>query len=160
MALDSVLPGFDNLDDENVYNRCYQAIQSIDTLNFAIEFDSANAYAALNLNARSLQELLDTKAIAQKYDFSPRLEGIISSKPLTPRCVDTGLTKHSASAQQAKPSTSKNDRKYMDSQGSDPEKSGLDAQSLLYSSGLDLSHYKLVDEVWHYLSTDWTSKCI
>ena len=60
MALDPILPQFQNLDDKQVYKRCYQSLQSLATLNFAIEFDSTNAYAALDLNGYSIKKLLDT----------------------------------------------------------------------------------------------------
>ncbi|KAL9103789.1 MAG: hypothetical protein Q9163_001198 [Psora crenata] len=174
MALDAMLPEFQNLDNESVYETYYQALQSIKTLNFVVELDSTSAHAAFDLNTQSLQRLLDIKrpkgssmrwinifapekqrdciaAIARKYDFSPRLEGLMSSKPLTPRRVHDVSMEHPASTRQMNGSALKGDRVSTKIHVTDPEKSGLDSECPVELSELDLSHYKIVDEVWHYI---------
>ena len=54
----SSLPEYGDFDDENVYNRCYDAAVRGDTRNFVIEFDSTSAYAAHDLGDASIKQLL------------------------------------------------------------------------------------------------------
>jgi hypothetical protein len=50
-------------------------------------------------------------------------------------------------------------RKSVDARSSDIEMDEEGASSPIQSPLLDLSHYKLVNEVWHYCSVDWGSRC-
>ena len=61
MTLDPQIPAFEDLDKQDIYDKCYRALENIDTLNFAIEFDSEHAQAALNLDVVLLQKLLDVR---------------------------------------------------------------------------------------------------
>lgn len=58
MAIDTVLPGFEDLDEQTVYKRCFDAIRNSNTKNFMVEFDSVNAYAALDIDESSLHQAL------------------------------------------------------------------------------------------------------
>ena len=50
-------------------------------------------------------------------------------------------------------------RKSTDTHSSDLEKDEKGVEVLAKSPMLDLSHYKMVNEVWHYCSVDWGAKC-
>ena len=42
----------------------------------------------------------------------------------------------------------------------DMEKAAKDSSSSAHvAKGLDLNHYKVINEVWYYCSVDWGSKC-
>ena len=97
------------------------------------------------------------KAIARKYDFSPRLHGILSSTPSTPRPVDGGSAHGRPLVARQTHMSPVVDRKSVEYHVSDPEKNEDGAPSV--SKGLDLNHYSIVDGVWHYFSMDWSSKC-
>lgn len=58
-------PDFHDFDDANFYDRCEAAILKPDTLNIVIEFDSANARAALDVgNSDDMEKILDLKVRA------------------------------------------------------------------------------------------------
>ena len=61
------------------------------------------------------------------------------------------------SRRQAFVQTYKN-RKSVDTHSSDPEAFEM-GESSKEDRGLDLNHYRIVDEVWHFCSVDWGSKC-
>lgn len=50
------------------------------------------------------------------------------------------------------------ERKSMDTHSSDPEAHEME-ESRRNDRPLDLNHYRIVDEVWHFCSVDWGSKC-
>jgi len=50
------------------------------------------------------------------------------------------------------------ERKSIDTHSSDPEAHEME-ESRRDNSPLDLNHYRIVDEVWHFCSVDWGSKC-
>lgn len=51
------------------------------------------------------------------------------------------------------------ERRSVGSQSLDLEKEGMTNPTALRPPPLDLSHYRLVEEVWHYCSVDWNNKC-
>ena len=51
------------------------------------------------------------------------------------------------------------ERRSVESHSLDLEKEGMANTSTSHSPPLDLSHYRLVEEVWHYCSVDWSNKC-
>ena len=51
------------------------------------------------------------------------------------------------------------ERNSLESHSLDLEKDGMAISSTSRPPSLDLSHYKLVEEVWHYCSVDWSNKC-
>ena len=178
------LDGYGDLDEAPVYTAFESAFQKIDTLNFAIEFDTDRAYAALNLDSSSLKRLLDTKRpkasvarwinifgperqtqcieeISRKYELSPRLQGIICSKPSTPQQADASLSNRRMSKQQGNREAHKAaNGTIVAADIKDLEKDSQDRATPEYTKGLDLSHYRMVDEVWHYCSTDWSAKSL
>lgn len=55
-------PDFHDFDDANFYNRCEAAILKPDIFNIVIEFDSAKARAALDVeNSDAMKKILDIK---------------------------------------------------------------------------------------------------
>ena len=50
------------------------------------------------------------------------------------------------------------ERRSVESRSLDLEKEGMAVPTSLHPPRLDLSHYKMVEEVWHYCSVDWGSK--
>ena len=61
MANVDVYPGFENFDDLSVYKRYEAAISDNDTLNMVVEFDSARASSALNIDNPAMSLVLGTK---------------------------------------------------------------------------------------------------
>lgn len=49
------------------------------------------------------------------------------------------------------------ERMSMDRDSSDPET--LEMKSSDHDKPLNLNHYRIVDEVWHFCSVDWGFKC-
>ena len=50
------------------------------------------------------------------------------------------------------------DRKSTDTHSSDPEAVEM-VEPHKNDGDLDLNHYRIIDEVWHFCSVDWGSKC-
>ncbi|KAL8822553.1 MAG: hypothetical protein Q9191_006710 [Dirinaria sp. TL-2023a] len=173
MAGFSDLPVFEDFDDEAVYKKGEHYLFQPDALNFVIEFDSDKAIAGLKLSATSVQELIKNKpppaitrwinlfcpeeqrdtvqALASHYGFSPRLTGLMCSKPYTPTPAAISLPDYS------KPHH-KPQRKSQESRSTDPEKSDSTTSYAPDLPVIDLNHYRIVDEVWYYCSVDWGSK--
>ena len=173
---------FDNFDDESYYPSFEAAITKESTLNFAIEFDDGSAHVALDLQADNMSKFLSksrasgastrwinlfgpnlqtqiVKAIAEKYEFTPRLAGIMRSRQLTPEVV-TSLGSTVVKVPSENTDSVATGASPLASHISDPEKNDHDPSPLMDSAeALDLSHYKLIDEVWHYCSVDWGEKC-
>jgi hypothetical protein len=75
-------------------------------------------------------------------------------EPLTPALVvhEEPLSRRQALVKAYK------ERKSIDTHSSDPEAHEME-ESRRDDSPLDLNHYRIVDEVWHFCSVDWGSKC-
>lgn len=61
MASANVYPGFENFDDLAVYKKYEAAISDYTTLNMVVEFDSARASSALNIDNLAMGLVLGTK---------------------------------------------------------------------------------------------------
>lgn len=61
MANANVYPGFENFDDLPVYKKYEAAISDNATLNMVVEFDSARASSALNIDNPAMGLVLRTK---------------------------------------------------------------------------------------------------
>ena len=102
---------------------------------------------------------ISRQAIAAQYEFTPRLLGLMCADPLKPALVvvpDTPRSRVHDFLHHQK----ETERTSMQSQGSDPE-SPVQMTSIptVRDGGLDLSHYKIINEVWHYSSVDWGHRC-
>ena len=176
---------FGNFDEPAFYKTCATAVISVNTQNFVVEFNNNIARCALNVSPDNISELLSTgrseetitrwiniwapetqkdfvNAIAMYYGFSPRLLGLMHCEPLKPVPIpDT--TYHSRIQElwhpnrNRKPGTDSD--KVVEDQVSDleshPEKVDSSPAQARY---LDLNHYLIVNEVWHYASVDWGHK--
>ena len=173
-GLPNVFLDFDTPDN---YTNFETALLKETTLNFAIEFNNEKAFAARDLTLNNIKDVLaQTRppgsctrwinifapnkqpdivgAIAKTYQFSPRLAGIMASKQDTPNAVATGQRSSKRSHEDPQHSTKRSSQVHQ--QASDPEKNDFSTKSLADATAtLDLSHYKLINEVWHYCSVDW-----
>ena len=101
-----------------------------------------------------------SKSLAARYGFSPRLYGLMCSDPQRPQSrsfrADGDLPSMHSSMQPHK------DARF---QAEDDHSSDLEGGIELTTSSpstldhLDLNHYTLVNEVWHFCSVDWGAKC-
>lgn len=104
------------------------------------------------------------QALAEHYTFSPRLLGLMRCDPLRPIPVPT-TTHHSRVSELWSPSK--------DRENNQETEKGIgnlvaDLEGHLETSDsrsrrrgpLDLNHYRIVNEVWHYSSVDWGHKCM
>ena len=168
------LSGFRDFD---VLDNCAdleEAVLEEKTLNFAIEFDSDQALAAIDLDDEALRQYLAVnrapkestrwinifapdqqtsivKQIAQFYNFSPRLTGIMCSKQHTPSPVGVhdpipGILLNGQVTRK---------RKSTEPRSVDLEMHKTGTKLKSETLALDFSHYKLIDEVWHHCSVDW-----
>lgn len=106
------------------------------------------------------------QSIALRYDFSPRLLGSMCSEPLKP--IPIPPSQHISRL---------HGLRYLHREKSEPgevdEKSILDGAADLEGRvssseqrsirstrpSLDLNHYRIVDDVWHFSSVDWGRNC-
>ena len=99
------------------------------------------------------------QAIATQYGFSPRLLGLMKCKPLTPQLVSTA-THHSRLDFWHTPKPRPNVEKIIQEKSIDIERDHERIENpSTQSEAIDLNHYTIVNEVWHYASVDWGSKC-
>ncbi|MCJ1305133.1 hypothetical protein MMC08_007947 [Hypocenomyce scalaris] len=179
-SLPNVVLPFRDFDQESVFTAFESHFLDLGIRNFVIEFDNTAAHAAVDLDEEQIRELLKAeperpgalgtkwiniwaperqkplvKAIAAQYEFTPRLLGLMCADPLKPALVvvpDTPRSRVHDFLHHQK----EMERTSMQSQGSDPE-SPVHMTSIptVKDGGLDLSHYKIINEVWHYSSVDW-----
>ncbi|KZF26495.1 hypothetical protein L228DRAFT_279684 [Xylona heveae TC161] len=169
---------FHNFDDKTVFGKYEELVNDADSRNFVIDFSTEEAWAAFNLQSHDFIGLLKTKrppslgtrwiniwapnlqkdvvqAIALYYGFSPRLLGLMCSDPLKPMPMVIAERKRRFYHRTSKDDTV---RKTASSYVTDAEvgiqmteRKSAETSALR----LDLNHYHLVDEVWHYSSVDW-----
>ncbi|SLM37579.1 hypothetical protein LPUS_07476 [Lasallia pustulata] len=178
-ALSNLPLAFNDFDEETVFETAKEHFLKPDALNLVIEFDNSTARAAVDLNQEQIKAVLQAeqpealptkwisiwaperqkglvKAIGARYKFSPRLLRIMCDDPLkpipapvvpdTPRSRMHEMWHHQKEMEQ----TSRQ------SQASDPE-SVLEMANVESTgrTALDISHYNIINEVWHYSSVDW-----
>ncbi|MCJ1226031.1 hypothetical protein MMC12_002680 [Toensbergia leucococca] len=171
------LPKFDDFDERTVYESYEKAVVNPDTLNFIIDFDSKTARAARNIDHQYVANLLlakkvgdestrwiniwgperqkdVVKTLAGHYGFSPRLLGLMCSDPLKP--VPAIVTPHRGPIQGMM-----NHHRQSALRTHAPDLEGhteMINSPTVNPAGLDLNHYSIVDEVWHFSSVDWGPK--
>ena len=169
------LPHFEDIDDIGVYGKDESHILRADALNFVIEFNADKAVAATELPEVSLKEVIQTshpptitrwinlwspekqklaiQALAARYNFSPRLAGLMCQQHDLPKLAV--ISPHNQQSKAIPHSPRMLGRKSHESHFTDPEKvEQIEACSPALPD-LDLNHYRLVDEVWYYCSIDW-----
>lgn len=179
MATSSNIPGFEDFDDKDVYDRCNNALLQAKTLNFVIQFDEKRATAARDINEVDLKKVLETdrptnsftrwinifgperqkglvKELSARYRFTPRLLGFMCSDHKTPVPVSSSLVPNDLVQDKAHVGTQS---RSAESASSDLEKNDCEIPNEVHYPTFDMSHYKMADEVWHYNSVDWGPKC-
>lgn len=173
-------PKFEDFDNETVYKRYEKALFQVDTQNIVIEFDETSAKSALDLTDESIRHLLHreplkkpatrwisifgperqkklVKELAIYYGFSPRLLGVMCSNHLTPVPVSSSPNRDNLARNKAHVATQ---IKFADStSSSDLEKNDGGSLEEIHYPTIDMNHYKIANEVWHYNSVDYGSKC-
>jgi hypothetical protein len=94
-----------------------------------------------------------SQAISDRYGFSPRLLGLMADEPMKPKIVPAPT--HQSHLSDMFHSRKDNIQSDTLEKGSQDNEDGHSYQE----EYLDLNHYQIVDEVWHYSSVDWGSKC-
>lgn len=103
--------------------------------------------------------------IERQYGLSPRLVGSMLMDPWVPqlRSSDPTGSRHSSFKSRSSDPVDRSSLKHSSHIMHDAEKgsSGEDQDQKSVSSDgvLDLNHYQIVDEVWHFASVDWSSNC-
>ena len=177
------LANFESLDDSRVYKNSYSFLEKVDSLNFVVEFDDSQAYVAQDLGESEVEALLAPKRtsssvtrwicifgperqqdlikyLGHEYHLSPRLIGIICAKPATPQLVRGESTPKQCGQDWAQSWPRKSFNVSSRARAADAEKDSAGDHSDSDAGGMDLSHYNIVDEVWHYCSTDWSSRSV
>ncbi|KAI9763886.1 MAG: hypothetical protein M1835_007699 [Candelina submexicana] len=170
-----------NFDDREVFPRYATRAKAADSRNFVIDFGKDEAWAAFDLQLEEWLALLHkerpaslntrwvniwapdkqkdvVKALAAHYGLSPRLHALMCSEPLKP--VHTRSFAKSR-FQEFRQSLQHPHHKAITEDSDDVEEQiemqGVES-STAARTGLDLNHYRIVDEVWHYNSVDWGDK--
>ncbi|MCJ1478643.1 hypothetical protein MMC13_007324 [Lambiella insularis] len=157
---------FEDFDSKSVFRKCQAAILSKETRNFVLEFNNADAYCALDVDSAGVRQLLDSKTIAEHYSFSPRLLGLMRCTPLTPVLVPSTLPHgrldfwHSSKGHVSiRHADARDAEKVIQDKSLDLEgHHDGDKHPATESQAIDLNHYTIVNEVWHYASVDWGHK--
>lgn len=186
---EEITAAFRNFDVECNFDLFDRQTRNPTSSNFCIDFGDNDAWCAFDLGSDSYSRLLrsprppnlhtrwinlwmpynqkDTlHALAKHYDFSPRLLGLMCSDPVPPKTKPLQPKKSSATLRSRKSNRS---HKTQDSQKSSKEQS-LDSEEsigmtdMMHSTQLemvrDLSHYQIVNDVWHWSSVDWGRRCM
>ncbi|MCJ1386640.1 hypothetical protein MMC17_009766 [Xylographa soralifera] len=172
---------FEDFDSKAVFKKCKDAVLSKNTKNFVLEFENLSAQCALDVDSKGFQKLCSSErsaklstrwiniwapetqqeslvAIATHYGFSPRLLGLMKCKPLTPQLVSTAAPSSRLDFWHT-PKPRPNLERVFQEKSIDIERDHerIDNPST-QSEAIDLNHYTIVNEVWHYASVDWGSK--
>ena len=185
---EEILASFRNFDNSRNFDLFDRQTRNPRSNNFIIDFGDDDAYCAFDLGSDSFSRLLaaprpgnlNTRwinlwvpylqkdvlhVLAKHYDFSPRLLGMMCSDPLAPRPSPLNTKQSSNTLGSAKSRRSQRSKRSADSQ----ENADLDSEEsigmteMMHSTQLDmvrdLSHYHIVDEVWHWSTVDWGRRC-
>ena len=184
---DEILEAFRDFDDGRNFDLFDRQTRNPRSSNFCVDFGDDDAYCAFDLGSDSFSRLLSTPrppnlhtrwislwlpynqkdtlhALAKHYDFSPRLLGLMCSDPLPPKHDPLQTKKSSATLASGKSHKTLRSRRSQKSKGEslDSEES-IGMTDMMHSTQLemvrDLSHYHIVDEVWHWSTVDWGRRC-
>jgi hypothetical protein len=185
---EEITSAFRNFDDEHNFDLFDRQTRDPKSSNFCIDFGDNDAWCAFDLGSDSYARLLRNPRpphlhtrwvnlwmpynqkdilhiLAKHYDFSPRLLGLMCSDPIPPRPKSLHTTKSSATLRSRRSNKSKkSERSQNSSKGSSLEsEESIGMTDLMHSTQLDmirdLSHYHIVNDVWHWSSVDWGRRC-
>lgn len=172
-----VADGFQNLDDSSILEGQMQKARNPLTRDFVVAYNDEDAYAAFDLSLEAYTELLDAEQppalsarwiniwypfqhrpllelLGKRYDFSPRLLGLMGASPIPARRPSVSTQSHLS-----RPQERSNADPAFSTDGSQAEKGPdelTDNSSLLsYDSVVQGNLYRLVNEIWHYTSVDF-----
>jgi len=143
---------------------------------------AANTYRTSNIWAPELQKDLvkvcivqrfmpqlanmqPLQSIALRYDFSPRLLGSMCSEPLKPIPIPPNqhisLLHGLRYLHREKGDQEVEEKSILDGAADvEGRLSSLEQRSIRSTRpSLDLNHYRIVDDVWHFSSVDWGRNC-
>jgi hypothetical protein len=153
------------------------------TLAVCVDFGEDDAFCAFDLDAQSYSRLLSAprpselhtrwihiwtpfnqkdllKVVGKHFDFTPRLLATMSSDPCHPKPQPLHSKKSSSTLRSRLSGTSsRSARLKQANQTSVLSEESIGMTDLMHSTQLemmhDLSHYQLVDDVWHWSTVDW-----
>lgn len=109
------------------------------------------------------------RLIGQHYDFSPRLLGMMCSDPVPPRSAASSMDRSVSTLRSRLSHRSKHSKSSSETSKSDSNKDTIDSEEsvgmteLMHSTQLemvrDLTHYQIVEDVWHWSTVDWGRRC-
>jgi hypothetical protein len=178
---------FRNFDDERNFDLFDRQTRNPKSNNFCLDFGELDAYCAFDLDTHSYFKLLNSqrpphlhtrwiniwmpynqkdliKVLGQHFDFTPRLLGMMRSDPCPPR-VQSLRKKKSSSTLRSRFSgrSSKSAKANQATQTSLSLEESIGMTELMHSTQLemvqDLSHYQLVNDVWHWSTVDQGRRC-
>ncbi|KAF2639817.1 hypothetical protein P280DRAFT_402517 [Massarina eburnea CBS 473.64] len=180
---DDISYSFRDFDKESNFDIFDRQTREPHSSNFCLDFGDHDAFCAFDLGADSISRLISSPrpanlhtrwinlwipytqkdtlhALAKHYDFSPRLLGMMRSDPLPSKEHQVRMKESSATVNSKNSHLSRLSRKSQRSkEGSLDSEESIGMTELMHSTQLemvrDLSHYHIVDEVWHWSSVDW-----
>ncbi|KAK0856884.1 hypothetical protein LTR87_017894, partial [Friedmanniomyces endolithicus] len=175
----NITNGFQDLDSPASLSVLMQHVQSSTSRTFVLDFNDDAAYAAFNLPTASLAQLLmverpETSSarwiniwspyhqqpllslLAKRYDFSPRLLGMMCSHPCVRRSPPRQSRASIATGKAARHARTKNSNARSDVERGWDELSDTSSSSVAsYDSVAGGNLYRIVDDLWHYSSVDF-----
>lgn len=183
---DDILSSFRNFDNEGSFDLFDRQTRNPRSSNFCVDFGDDDAFCAFDLCADSFSRLISAPrpaklhtrwinlwmpynqkdtlhALARHYDFSPRLLGLMRTDPLPPRPNELQTKKSSATLGSRKSQKSHRSKSQNSKNESLDSEESIGMTEMMHSTQLemvrDLSHYHIVDEVWHWSTVDWGRRC-
>jgi hypothetical protein len=180
LADETIQHCFRNFDTEHNFDLFDRQTRNPRSTNFCIDFGENDAFCAFDLDAAAYSKLLSAprppqlntrwiniwmpynqkdliKVLGQHFDFTPRLLGMMRSDP---KPLSLRKKKSSSTTLRSRFSSGKSSSRKQTSQDSE-ESIGM--TELMHSTQLDmvqdLSHYQLVNDVWHWSTVDWGRRC-
>ncbi|KAF1953327.1 hypothetical protein CC80DRAFT_527324 [Byssothecium circinans] len=180
---DDISYSFRDFDNERNFDLFDREMRNPRSSNFCLDFGDDEAFCAFDLGAHSISKLLAAPrpanlhtrwinlwlpynqkdalhALAKHYDFSPRLLGLMCSDPIPSKENRMRMKDSTATLGSKNSHRSYLSRKSKNSKGeSGDSEESIGMTELMHSTQLemvrDLSHYHIVDEVWHWSTVDW-----
>ncbi|PPJ53631.1 hypothetical protein CBER1_00848 [Cercospora berteroae] len=164
------------LDDAQNLDNLLEDARSTDSRNFVVDFSDGTAWATFDLTPNGIAALIDTErpdclntrwinvwhpfeqtkmleALAQRYDFSPRLLGLMCSDPKQPRKATL-----SPSLKQSVHKREPRKRKAVSFETAvsyeEADELSIHSSTSSMSTAMNGNHYKIASELWHYTSVD------
>lgn len=184
---ENIQNSFRNFDNERNFDLFDRQTRNPKINNFCLDFGEDDAFCAFELDAQSYAKLLSSsrppnlhtrwiniwmpynqkdllKVIGQHFDFTPRLLGMMRSDPCPPKPRSLRKKKSSSTLRSRLSGISNRSTRVKQANASslDSEES-IGMTELMHSTQLemvlDLSHYQLVDDVWHWSTVDVARRC-